>query len=50
VLDLTKFCFKYAKAPTEGFTVIHLKDIIDINLESDPLVKKNDKNFFSVVI
>lgn len=36
VLDLTKFVFKYAKAPTEGFTTIALKDIIDVRLEEDP--------------
>ena len=36
VLDLTKFVFKYAKAPTEKYTVIQLKDIIDIVLEEDP--------------
>jgi hypothetical protein len=29
-MDLTKFVFKYAKAPTEKFTIIHLKDIIDV--------------------
>jgi hypothetical protein len=37
ILDLTKFVFKYAKAPTEQFTFIHLKDIVDIILEKDPL-------------
>lgn len=35
VLDLTKFVFKYAKAPTEKFTPIHLKDIIDVIIEKD---------------
>ena len=30
LMDLTKFVFKYAKAPTEKFTIIHLKDIIDV--------------------
>jgi len=50
VLDLTKFCFKYAKAPTEGFTQIHLKDIIDITLEADPIYNKNSKTFLSAVI
>jgi len=29
-MDLTKFVFKYAKAPTEKLTIIHLKDIIDV--------------------
>jgi len=36
MLDLTKFLFKYAKAPTEKFTYIHLKDIIDVTVEPDP--------------
>jgi hypothetical protein len=36
ILDLTKFVFKYAKAPTEQYTFIHLKDIVDIILEKDP--------------
>ena len=36
MLDLTKFLFKYAKAPTEKFTYIHLKDIIDVTIEPDP--------------
>jgi len=36
VLDLTKFLFKYAKSPTEAYTQIHLKDIIDIWMERDP--------------
>lgn len=40
VMDLTKFLFKYAKAPTEQFTFIHLKDIIDIHLEKDPDPKR----------
>ena len=40
VLDLTKFLFKYAKAPTDSFTNIHLKEIIDITLEADPLSTK----------
>ena len=31
--------FKYAKAPTEVFTQIHLKDIIDITIEKDPIFK-----------
>lgn len=39
-MDLTKFLFKYAKAPTEQFTFIHLKDIIDIHLEKDPDPKR----------
>lgn len=36
ILDLTKFVFKYAKAPTDKFTFILLKDIIDVRLENDP--------------
>ena len=36
ILDLTKFVFKYAKAPTEKYTPILLKDIIDVTLEPDP--------------
>ena len=36
MLDLTKFLFKYAKAPTEKYTYIHLKDIIDVSIEPDP--------------
>lgn len=39
MLDLTKFLFKYAKAPTESFTFIHLKDIIDVYVEPDPGVQ-----------
>ena len=37
--------FKYAKAPTEVFTQIHLKDIIDITIEKDPIFKI-EKSFF----
>ena len=36
VLDLTRFLFKYAKAPTDKFTNIPLKDIIDVVVEKDP--------------
>lgn len=36
ILDLTKFNFKYAKEPTGAYTLIHLKDIIDVYLEKDP--------------
>ena len=36
ILDLTKFLFRYAKAPTEKYTIIHLKDIVDIYIEMDP--------------
>ena len=51
VLDLTKFMFKYAKAPTEVFTQIHLKDIIDIVLENDPKPKGAIKqSFFSPIL
>ena len=45
MLDLTRFMFKYAKAPTEVFTQIHLKDIIDITIEKDPIFKI-EKSFF----
>ena len=45
LLDLTRFMFKYAKAPTEVFTQIHLKDIIDITIEKDPIFKI-EKSFF----
>ena len=50
ILDLTKFVFKYAKAPTEKYTIIHLKDIIDVHLENDPVIKplnKTGSSFFS---
>lgn len=51
ILDLTKFVFKYAKAPTEQYTFIHLKDIVDIILEKDPTPKETSQarssNFFS---
>ena len=51
ILDLTKFVFKYAKAPTEQYTFIHLKDIVDIILEQDPAQKESSKarsnSFFS---
>ena len=35
--------FKYAKAPTEKFTSIALKDIIDVAVEKDPRDKAKDK-------
>lgn len=49
ILDLTKFLFRYAKAPTEKYTIIHLKDIVDIYIEMDPQSnkKKKENNFFS---
>ena len=34
--------FKYAKAPTEKFTSIALKDIIDVVIEKDPKEKAKD--------
>ena len=40
ILDLTKFVFRYAKAPTDKNTNIKLKDIIDIILERDPKPNK----------
>lgn len=36
VLDLYRFVFKYAKNPTCEFTVIPLRDIVDVKLEKDP--------------
>ena len=36
ILDLTKFIFKYAKAPNEKYTEIQLKEIEDVVLEYDP--------------
>lgn len=49
ILDLTKFLFRYAKAPTEKYTIIHLKDIVDIYIEMDPQTskKRKENNFFS---
>ena len=43
MLDLTKFIFKYAKAPTDKFTSIALKDIIDVVIERDPKDRKKDR-------
>lgn len=48
VLDLTQFLFKYAKNPTEIFTVLHLKEILDVIVEEDPEKKERDKSIFSV--
>lgn len=48
VLDLTQFLFKYAKNPTEIFTNIHLKEILDVYVEEDPEKKERDKSLFSV--
>lgn len=45
MLDLTKFLFKYAKAPTENFTFIHLKDIIDVYVEPDPGIISQDTSY-----
>lgn len=42
MLDLTKFLFKYAKAPTDTFTFIHLKDIIDVYVEVDPGIQSSN--------
>lgn len=42
MLDLTKFLFKYAKAPTDTFTFIHLKDIIDVYVEVDPGIQPSN--------
>ena len=48
VLDLTRFSFKYAKNPTEVFTFIHLKEIIDVVVEEDPEKIERDKSVFSL--
>jgi len=48
VLDLTQFLFKYAKNPTEVFTNIHLKEILDVFVEEDPEKKERDKSLFTV--
>ena len=48
VLDLTRFLFKYAKNPTEVYTNIHLKEIIDVVVEEDPARKDDDKSIFSL--
>jgi hypothetical protein len=48
VLDLSKFEFKYAKNPTQEFTRIQLKGIIDVFIEDDPQRKDGDKSIFSL--
>jgi hypothetical protein len=48
VLDLTRFVFRYAKNPTEVFTNIHLKEIIDVEVENDPDKIERDKTMFSL--
>lgn len=35
-LDLYRFVFKYAKNPTCDFTVVPLRDVIDVKVERDP--------------
>ena len=47
-IDLTKFLFKYAKNPTEQFTQIHLKEIVDVVVEPDPEQRDGDKTIFSL--
>lgn len=44
ILDLTKFMFKYAKAPTENYTFIHLKDIIDVYVEPNPGIQTQQQS------
>lgn len=41
---MTKFIFKYAKAPTDRFTSIALKDIIDVVVEFDPKDKNKNRS------
>ena len=48
VIDLSKFLFKYAKNPTEQFTCIHLKEILDVIVEDDPEQRNVDKSIFSL--
>jgi hypothetical protein len=48
VIDLTRFLFKYAKNPTEPFTSIHLKEIVDVTVEEDPVQRDGDKTIFSL--
>jgi hypothetical protein len=48
VLDLSRFEFKYAKNPTQEFTRIQLKGIIDVFIEDDPARKDGDKSIFSL--
>ena len=48
VIDLAQFVFKYAKNPTEEFTELRLKEIVDVVVEEDPLSRDNDKSIFSI--
>ena len=48
VLDLSKSEFKYAKNPTQEFTKLQLKGIIDVFVEDDPARKEGDKSIFSL--
>jgi hypothetical protein len=47
-IDLAQFVFKYAKNPTEEFTELKLKEIVDVVIEEDPLSRDNDKSIFSI--
>jgi hypothetical protein len=47
-IDLANFMFKYAKNPTEEFTELRLKEIVDVVIEEPPLSRDNDKSIFSL--
>ena len=47
-IDLSQFVFKYAKNPTEDFTELRLKEIVDVVVEEDPSIKESDKSIFSL--
>ena len=51
VLDLYKFEFKYSKQPNVDFTLIPLREIIDVKLEKDPSKNdvRTDRSVFSLV-
>ena len=48
IIDLAQFVFKYAKNPTEEFTELRLKEIIDVIVEEDPQQRDGDKSIFSL--
>lgn len=48
VIDLAQFVFKYAKNPTEEFTELRLKEIVDVVVEEDPGHRDGDKSIFSL--
>ena len=51
VLDLYRFVFKYAKNPTCEFTVIPLRDVVDVKIEKDPAKNSvsTSRSVFSLV-